>query len=116
MDIINTFLALTSIALGLFGWLAPRYTMKALDLTAGPSTMGPSEVRASAGALFVGMGVGALLIGSGTAYLMLGAAWGGAAIGRATSLWLDGRSRQKWTFFAVEAAVALIAIFGNLSA
>ena len=56
MDIINIIFALASIGLGIFGWLAPQYTLDTLDLQAGPSGMGPSEIRASAGALFVGMG------------------------------------------------------------
>jgi len=115
MDYINVALALISIALGLFGWLAPRYTMSALDLSAGPTSMGPSEIRASVGALFVGLGIGALLIGTGTAYLMLGAAWAGAAIGRGTSLVLDGQTAKKWVYFGVEAAVALAAIALNFS-
>jgi hypothetical protein len=62
MDIINIIFALASIGLGIFGWLAPQYTLDTLDLQAGPSGMGPSEIRASAGALFVGMGLGALIL------------------------------------------------------
>lgn len=116
MDILNTIFALASIGLGLFGWLAPAYTMAALDLHKGDSNMGPSEVRASAGALFVGLGIGALVLGGPVAYAMVGFAWAGAAIGRATSLWLDGTSRQKWTFFGVEAAVAIGALVINLPA
>jgi len=114
MDYVNVSLALISVALGLFGWLAPRYTMAALDLAAGASSMGPSEIRASVGALFVGLGAGALLIGDATAYVMLGAAWTGAAIGRGTSLALDGQTAKKWLYFTVEAAVALTAIAGNV--
>ena len=114
MDIMNFIFALLSIALGCFGWLAPRYTLATLDLQAGPSNMGPSEIRASAGALFVGMGVGALLIGTPAAYAMLGFCWCGAATGRATSLLLDGRTAKKWGFFAVEAGVGLPALLLNI--
>ena len=114
MDILNFLFALASIGLGLFGWLAPRYTMKTLDMHGGETTMAMSEVRASAGALFVGMGIGALLIGTPTAYVMLGACWAGAAVGRATSIVLDGTTRKKTTFFAIEAAVGLLAILLNL--
>lgn len=114
MDILNIAFALASIGLGCFGWLAPRYTMGALDLQGGDSTMGMSEVRASAGALFVGMGVGALILGTPGAYVMLGASWCGAALGRATSLLIDGQSRKKWVYFLVEAGVGLPAIWLNL--
>lgn len=84
-------IALLSIALGLIGWLAPRYTMDQLDMVPrGP--MAASEVRAASGALFVGLGIGALVLGpAGVA--MVGFAWGGAAVGRLTSLLLDGQTR-----------------------
>ncbi|MGJ8623705.1 MAG: DUF4345 family protein [Yoonia sp.] len=114
MDILNIIFALASIGLGVFGWLAPRYTMGALDLQGGDTTMGMSEVRASAGALFVGMGVGALLLGSAEAYVMLGACWCGAAMGRLTSIILDGGFRKKYIYFLVEAAVGVPAVALNL--
>lgn len=114
MDILNILFALLSIGIGAISWVAPRYAMAALDLTDGGSTMGMSEVRASAGCLFVGMGVGALVLATPAAYVMLGFCWTGAAVGRLTSLLRDGQSRQKWTFFAVEAGVGLPAILLNL--
>jgi hypothetical protein len=114
MDILNILFALASIALGFFGWLAPRYTMGALDMRGGDTTMAMSEVRASAGALFVGMGIGALVLGTPTAYAMLGFCWCGAAIGRATSLAFDGAFRKKWVYFAVEAGVGIPAVILNL--
>ncbi|MEL6681228.1 MAG: DUF4345 family protein [Pseudomonadota bacterium] len=115
MDIINLIFAFLSIVLGCFGWLAPRYTMGALDLTMGETTMGMSEVRASVGCLFVGMGLGALLLGTPEAYVMLGFCWCGAALGRATSIVIDGASRKKWIYFWVEAAVGIPAIILNFS-
>lgn len=114
MDILNIIFALTSIGLGGFGWLAPRYTMGALDMTAGDTTMAMSEVRASAGALFVGMGIGALILGAPVAYAMLGFCWCGAALGRATSLLLDGAFGKKWVYFIVEAGVGIPAVLLNL--
>jgi len=114
MDILNIIFALLSIGIGAISWLYPRYAMSALDLIAGKSTMGMSEVRASAGALFVGMGIGALILGTPTAFAMLGFCWLGAAIGRGTSLLLDGIDKQKLIFFAVEAGVGFPALFLNL--
>ena len=115
MDILNIIFALLSIGLGCFGWLAPRYTLGALDLSMGQTTMGMSEVRASVGCLFVGMGIGALLLGSSEAYVMLGFCWCGAALGRLTSVVLDGASPKKWIYFIVEAAVGIPAIVINLA-
>lgn len=114
MDIINIIFALLSIGLGCIGWLAPRYTMDVLDLSGGKTTMGMSEIRASAGALFVGMGGGALLLGTPEAYVMLGFCWCGAAMGRLTSLIIDGAFQKKWIYLGVEAVVGLAAILLNL--
>ncbi|WP_424971662.1 DUF4345 family protein [Dinoroseobacter sp. S76] len=115
IDILNILIALLSIGLGCFGWLAPKFTMEALDLQRGATTMGVSEIRASAGALFVGLGVGALILGSPTAYAMVGFAWGGAAMGRLTSLLRDeAPTRRTWGFFATEAVVAALALAINL--
>ena len=114
MDIINIIFALASIGLGAFGWLAPRYTMGALDLKTGETTLGISEIRASAGALLVGMGIGAVWLATPPAYLILGFCWTGAAVGRLTSIILDGALRKKWGFFFVEAAVGFPAIILNL--
>ncbi|ROU04295.1 DUF4345 family protein [Histidinibacterium lentulum] len=114
MDVFNPFLALVSIGFGLIGWLAPGYTMKVVDLQPGPTPMGPGEVRAASGALFVGLGAGALILGDPLAYAMIGFAWGGAAIGRLTSLALDGRTTKKWAFFGAETVVAALALLINL--
>ena len=116
VDILNILIALTSIGFGLIGWVAPSYTMNALDLAPKEgSTMGHSEMRAASGALFVGLGLGAFLIGTPAAYAMIGCAWGAAGLGRLTSIFLDGPSRTKWIFFAVEAVVGIVAIAINLA-
>lgn len=114
MDMLNILFALTSIVLGCFGWLAPKYTMGALNLESRTDTMGMSEIRASVGCLFVGMGIGALVIGTPTAYAMLGFCWTGAAVGRLTSCLIDGASRKTWVYFWVEAIVGVPAVLTNL--
>jgi len=120
MDILNILFAVLSIGLGCFGWLAPKYTMSALYLETGLNehgqrdTLGLSELRASVGCLFVGMGVGALILGDPVAYAMLGFCWTGAAVGRLTSCVIDGASRKKWLYFWIEAVVGVPAIVLNL--
>ena len=114
IDILNIVLALLSIGFGAMGWLAPRYTMDKLDMTDTGSTMGLSEVRAASGALFVMAGVGALILWTPAAFAMIGFIWAGGALGRVTSLALDGTTRLKWIFFASEVAVAAIALAINL--
>ena len=115
MDIINLLIALSSIGFGLFGWVAPKYTMNVVDLRDGGSTMGMSEVRAASGGVFVITGIAALLIGSPVAYLMAGLVWGGGATGRLLSLVLDGYTTKKLNFFLIELAVAIAAIWANAS-
>tara|TARA_B110000879_G_scaffold160742_1_gene207554 strand:+ start:129 stop:425 length:297 start_codon:yes stop_codon:yes gene_type:complete len=98
MDIItllNWALALLTIGFGLLGWLMPDYTMRTVDLSDGGSTMGKSEVRAASGALFVVAGVGALILATPASYAMIRFLWGGGALGRVTSLVLDGTTRLK---------------------
>ena len=115
MEILNPILALLTIAMGAFGFIAPRYTAAALDLTPGDTTMGLSEMRASVGGLFVVMGVAALLLGSPTAYAMMGMGFLGAATGRLISCLVDRPAESKaWVFFAIEAAMAAALIPSNL--
>ncbi|MEW9918811.1 DUF4345 family protein [Marimonas sp. MJW-29] len=114
IDYINWGLALLTIGFGVLGWLLPAYTMRKVDLEDGGSTMGTSEVRAASGALFVMAGVGALILATPAAYAMIGFIWGGGALGRATSLLVDGQTRTKWIFFFSEVAVAAIALGINL--
>ncbi len=115
IELTNIALALFSIFLGAFGFLAPKYTMALLDLQPIGSSMGHSEIRAVSGALFIGMGLGALLLAEPFAYAMLGFAWAGAAIGRLTSIVADpAPTRRTHAFFAVEAIVAFVLLSINL--
>ena len=114
IDIINGLIALTTIGLGLCGWMAPRWTMEQLDIRPGPSNMAYTEVSAVSGCLFVGLGLGALLLNEPLAWLLMGTAYGGAAVGRVTSILRDNAAtRQSWTFFAVEAALASWLVLAN---
>jgi hypothetical protein len=114
MDILNLIFVIASIGLGAVGWLAPKYTMETLNLSDHTDTMGMSEISASAGALFIGMGVGAFILNTPVGFAMIGFCWLGAALGRLTSLIRDGQTRKKWGFFVVEAAVGIPAIIYNL--
>ncbi|MEL7345260.1 MAG: DUF4345 family protein [Pseudomonadota bacterium] len=117
MDLFNPILAILSIAMGAFGFLAPRYTAQALDLTPGNTTMGLSEMRASVGGLFVATGIACLVLGDPLAYLMMGVAYTGAATGRLLSCLVDRPAvTRAWIFFAIEAAMAIALLAINLSA
>lgn len=115
IDTLNIVAALLTIAFGLFGFLAPRYTAAALDLAPDGSTMGLSEMRASVGGLFVVAGAAALWLGTPMAYTMIGFAFAGAALGRALSLLFDGPPMRKVMLFGgIEAALAAWLLAANL--
>ncbi len=114
IDFINMAVALLTIVLGMMGWLAPRWTMQQLDMQSGPSNMAYTEVSAVSGCLFVGMGLGAMILNEPLAWVVLGLAYAGAAVGRVTSILRDNAaSRQSWTFFGCEAALAAWLVIAN---
>lgn len=114
-DFLNILGALLSIGFGAFGFLAPRFTAGVLDLQTTATNMGLSEMRASVGCLFVGLGLGALFLSTPTAYAMVGFAWGGAAVGRLVSCLAENRDNRKaWFYFAVEAVVSIALLAINL--
>ena len=115
LDWINIIASLLTIAFGLFGFLAPRYTASALDLEPTHSTMGLSEMRASVGGLFVVAGIAALWLQHPIAFAMIGFAFGGAALGRLVSLIADKPPVGKVLLFGgIEAALAAWFIAANL--
>ncbi len=110
----TTIACILTIAFGLFGFLAPRYTASALDLEPTKSTMGLSEMRASVGGLFVIAGVAALWLNDPSAYTMLGFAYAGAALGRLVSLAIDKPPATKLLIFGgIEAVLAVVLIGAN---
>ncbi len=117
IDYINYAVAVLTIGLGLLGWLAPRWTMDVLDMKSGPTNMAYTEVSAVSGCLFVGIGAGVLFLNEPMAWIALGLAYGGAAVGRVTSILRDqAGSRQSWTFFGTEAALAAWLVIANTPA
>lgn len=115
IDILNLVCALLTIAFGLFGFLAPRYTAAVLDLEPTASTMGLSEMRASVGGLFVIMGTAAIWLDQPLAYAMIGFAFAGAALGRVLSLIADKPPVGKVLIFGgIEAALAAWFLIVNL--
>lgn len=114
IDLMNHVAAVLTIGLGLLGWLAPRWTMQQLDMISGPSNMAYTEVSAASGCLFVGLGVGAIWLNEPLGWMVMGLAYAGAAVGRITSIFRDNAaSRQAWTFFGSEAALAAWLILAN---
>ena len=117
IDYTNFSVAILTVGLGVCGWLFTRWTMAALDIRSGPTNMAFTEVSAVSGCLFVGFGLGVLILNEPMAWVALGLAYAGAAVGRITSILRDhAATRQSWSFFATEAALALWLVFANLPA
>lgn len=115
IDILNMIAALLTIGFGLFGFLAPRYTADVLDLAPTDTTMGLSELRASAGGLFVVLGLAALWLNTPLAYAMVGFVYAGAASGRVVSLFIDRPPLGKVLVFGgIEAGLAIWFLVANL--
>lgn len=115
IDVLNILAAVLTIAFGLFGFVAPRYTAAALDLSPTTSTMGLSEMRASVGGLFVVAGLAAIWLDQPLGYAMIGFAFVGAALGRVLSLIFDKPPVKKVLVFGgIEAALALWFIAANI--
>lgn len=114
-DTLNLIACLLTIAFGLFGFLAPRYTASALDLKPTDSTMGLSEMRASVGGLFVVAGLGAVWLDHPLSYGMIGFAFAGAALGRVLSLVLDAPPvRKVLVFGGIEVTLAAWLLAANM--
>lgn len=114
--LINILCCVLTIGFGLFGFLAPRYTAAALDLSTGNSTMGLSEMRASVGGLFVVAATAAMVMNHPVGYAMLGFAYAGAALGRGVSIVIDRPPLARATIFGgIEAALAFWLIWANLA-
>ncbi|MEO1798391.1 MAG: DUF4345 family protein [Pseudomonadota bacterium] len=112
--ILSNICALLTIAFGAFGFLAPRYTLGALDLATTTSTMGLSEMRASVGGLFVVLGAYALATQQKEAFFFIGIAFVGAALGRVVSLVFDNPPFAKVAVFGgIEIALAVTLILLN---
>ncbi len=115
IDLLNIVAAALTVAFGLFGFLAPRYTASALDLAPTTSTMGLSEMRASVGGLFVVVGIAAVWLNEPLGYAMIGFAFVGAALGRIVSLVFDKPPLRKVVIFGgIEAALAAWFLAANL--
>lgn len=106
--------ALITVALGLLGALAPATVARLVGVQP-VGGVGLSEIRATYGGLFLGLGGACLVLQSPVAWLVAGIAWVGAALMRLPSLVLDKGSYPKALGgFALELTVGLLLLSGAL--
>ena len=111
VEIIGIGILLLTIILGGFGLIAPRWTMKLLNLAPEGGKQGFSEVRAVNGSMFIGLGLAGLLLPAPAA-ATVGFGYVAAACGRLVSIALDGSGTGMiWRFALFEAlfGIGLIA-------
>lgn len=99
--------AAVTVALGMFGAIAPRAAARMVGLA--PTDPGNfAEVRATYGGLYLAMGGACLVFRTSEAYAITAAAWLGAAVLRCVSLAVDRRAtRRDFAGVTLEAAVGL---------
>lgn len=116
LDLIATLVLIITALLGAIGLFRPRWTMTLLNLAPEGGQQGYSEVRAVNGAMFIGLAFAGLFLPAPAA-AVVGFAYLAAALGRLSSIFLDGSGTGMiWRFFGVELLFAVILIASNWSA
>lgn len=88
MELIPLFGAALTLALGVLGLVAPGRAAKLVGIVP-EGKLGVSEIRATYGGLFVGLGAGCLWVQKPEVYFVVGLAWLLAAVSRVISFALD---------------------------
>jgi hypothetical protein len=87
-DVLASLGAILTVALGLLGLLAPLHAGRMVGLKPeGPR--GLSELRATYGGLFAGLGLACLVLQAPAAYAVAASAWLSAALARLLSMAVD---------------------------
>jgi hypothetical protein len=96
------------VLLGLLGLVFPGRVSRVVGV-APVGALGFSEVRATYGGFFLGLGVACLVAQSTEAFVVAGTAWGAAAFVRVLSVVLDhSRTRENFAGVLIEAAMAAL--------
>ena len=108
MNIINSIGAGFCLLLGIVGFISPNSTAKFVGILP-DGKRGISEIRATYGGVFAGLGGCALYLQDTNVFTTLGIAWAGAAIARVISIIID-KSYDRLNFGGVFFE-SLVAIF-----
>lgn len=105
LNLVGTLLTLS---LGLLGFIAPHATSRLVGIKL-DDPRGVSEIRATYGGLFIGLGAIALYEHDPTVYCAIGWGWMGAALARLFSLVIDQqKSVLSFGGIIVEAGIGLL--------
>lgn len=108
MDWIHWLGAIAVTVLGLMGPIAPRAAASFVRIAPLDST-GISEIRATYGGIFLGLGLVMLLSRNPQVFVAVGAGFTLAALIRLGSVWLDNSTeRYNWAGIVFEGGIALL--------
>ena len=100
--------AAITVGLGLLGCIRPDLAAKMVGIRP-EGRLGISEIRATYGGVFFGLGAAAFLYASDGVYLTLALAWFGAAAARSASVFVDkSYDRRNLGGIVMEAAVGFL--------
>ncbi len=103
-----------TVALGMLGLLRPDVAADIVGIST-EGALGRSEVRATYGGLFVGLGAACLWLRSPEAYLVAALAWLGAAFARVVAVGVEREaSKENVAGVVVEAGIGGLLLVGVL--
>ena len=114
LEMIPLFGAFCTLALGVSGLIAPLKVASYVGII--PEGMrGLSEVRATYGGIFIGLGVACFLLQQPEVYVAVGLAWLLAAVSRTISIFLDRAfSGKNVAGIIIETSIGLLLVVGML--
>lgn len=114
MELIPLIGAVCTMALGVAGLVAPQSVGRLIGIAPG-GKLGLSEIRATYGGLFIGLGAACLWLQQPEVYGAVGLAWLLAAVSRTASMLLDRSvSGQNAGGVIVEAGIGVALLAGTL--
>jgi len=100
--------SLFTITLGVLGLFFPYKIANMVGIKE-KSEIGKSEIRATYGGLFLGIGISCLIISSQDAFVVAGLAWSSAAVARLCSILIERYYQSKNLIgLAVEAGIGIL--------
>ncbi len=114
MELIPLFGAVCTLALGTLGLVAPQKVANLVGVVP-EGKLGLSEIRATYGGIFIGLGAACLWFQQPKVYVAVGLAWLLAAVSRTVSIFLDQSfSSKNVGGVIVEAGIGLLLVAGML--
>lgn len=102
--------AILTLALGGLGLLRPDLAARLVAVTPNDA-LGRTEIRATYGGLFAGLGIFALASQDEVAFIMLGAGWVAAAVARTVSTPMEKAGSLGYRAAAFEAVMAALLLY-----